>query len=321
MLRIIVVAQFLVGLVLHLGSLREMTRNIADIKRGPIRFKWNVLRAIVLLLAISYIGYITQLLAEGEEQAGIKEDLLVGTAAVLVSLFVYGVAELSFQTVKDFRDISRFKRLAHQDQLTGVFNRRHFDLALEEAVNNALCNSQPLSLVAVDIDHFKSINDEYGHSSGDMVLRTVCGAIMRQCRHTDIVTRYGGDELMIIVSGDAAIAVTLAERVKSMVENLEVELAPHSTLRVTVSLGLATIAFGDSPHTLFSRADAALYEAKRLGRNRIEIAANRRESQLSINRDDSAIMGLSVRRQTLMDEKGLIPHRQPVADDGFTLML
>jgi diguanylate cyclase (GGDEF)-like protein len=313
MLRIVVVAQFLVGLVLHLGSLREMTRNISDLKRGPLRFRWNVLRAIVLLLAISYTGYIAQLLAEGEGQAGIKEDLLVGTAAVLVSLFVYGVADLSFQTVKDFRDISRFKALAHQDQLTGVFNRRYFDLTLEEAVKIALCKKEPLSLMAVDIDHFKSVNDEYGHLSGDTVLRSVCGAIMRQCRHTDIVARYGGDELMIIVSGDAATAVTLAERVKAMVENLEIELATHATLRVTVSIGLATITFGDSPDTLFTRADAALYEAKRLGRNRIEI--------VSRSRDDSDITELSVRRQTLTGEKGLILYQQPVADDAFTLML
>jgi diguanylate cyclase (GGDEF)-like protein len=313
MLRIVVVAQFLIGLVLHLGSLREMTRNISDLKRGPLRFRWNVLRAIVLLLAISYTGYIAQLLAEGEGQAGIKEDLLVGTAAVLVSLFVYGVADLSFQTVKDFRDISRFKALAHQDQLTGVFNRRYFDLTLEEAVKIALCKKEPLSLMAVDIDHFKSVNDEYGHLSGDTVLRSVCGAIMRQCRHTDIVARYGGDELMIIVSGDAATAVTLAERVKAMVENLEIELATHATLRVTVSIGLATITFGDSPDTLFTRADAALYEAKRLGRNRIEI--------VSRSRDDSDITELSVRRQTLTGEKGLILYQQPVADDAFTLML
>jgi diguanylate cyclase (GGDEF)-like protein len=313
MLRIVVVAQFLVGLVLHLGSLREMTKNISDLKRGPLRLRWNVLRAIVLLLAISYMGYIAQLLAEGEEQAGIKEDLLVGAAAVLVSLFVYGVADLSFQTVKDFRDISRFKELAHQDQLTGVFNRRYFDLTLEEAVKIALCKKEPLSLMAVDIDHFKSVNDEYGHLSGDTVLRSVCGAIMRQCRHTDIVARYGGDELMIIVSGDAATAVTLAERVKTMVENLEIELATHATLRVTVSIGLATITFGDSPDTLFTRADAALYEAKRLGRNRIEI--------VSRSRDDSDITELSVRRQTLTGEKGLILYQQPVADDAFTLML
>ena len=308
MLRIVVVTQFLVGLVLHVGSLREMTRNIADIKRGPLRFRWNVLRAIVLLLAISYIGYIAQLLAEGEEQAGIKEDFLVGTAAILVSLFVYGVADLSFQTVKDFRDISRFKKLAHQDQLTGVFNRRHFDLALEEAVKNALCNREPLSLIAIDIDHFKSINDEYGHSSGDAVLRAVCDAIIRQCRNTDIIARYGGDELMIIVLGDVTTAVTLAERVQSIVENLEVEVATHATLRVTVSIGLTTIAFGDSPNTLFTRADAALYEAKRLGRNRIKIVTKSCESQFSISRDND-ITGLSVRRQTLMNEKGLIPNQ------------
>jgi len=313
MLRIVVVAQFLIGLVLHLGSLREMTRNISDLKRGPLRFRWNVLRIIVVLLAISYMGYLAQLLAEGEEQAGIKEDLLVGTAAVLVSLFVYGVADLSFQTVRDFRDISRFKKLAHQDQLTGVFNRRYFDLTLEKVVKTALCNKEPLSLMAVDIDHFKSVNDEYGHLSGDTVLRSVCSAIIRQCRNTDIVARYGGDELMIIVSGDAATAVTLAERVKAMVENLEIELATHATLRVTVSIGLATIAFGDSPDTLFTRADAALYEAKRLGRNRIEVVANSRE--------DSDITELSVRRQTLTGEKSLILHQQPVEDDAFTLRL
>ena len=113
---------------------------------------------------------------------------------------------------------------------------------------------------------------------------------------------------MIIVLGDVTTAVTLAERVQSIVENLEVELATHATLRVTISIGLTTIAFGDSPNTLFTRADAALYEAKRLGRNRIKIVTKSCESQFSISRDND-ITGLSVRRQTLMNEKGLIPNQ------------
>jgi diguanylate cyclase (GGDEF)-like protein len=293
MLRIIVVSQLLVGLVLHLGSLREMTRNISHIKTGPLRFKWNVLRTIVLALAIAYVAYTAQLLAEGEGQAGINEDLLVGTAAVLVSLFVYGVADLSFQTVRDFRDISQLKKLAHQDQLTGAFNRRHFDFALEEAVRIAKLNKEPLSLIAMDIDHFKSINDEYGHLSGDAVLRTVCDAIVRQSRHTDIVARYGGDEFMIIVSGDAAMAVTLAERVRAMVENLEVDLPTRAKLRVTVSVGFAAMVSGDSPDTWFTRADAALFQAKRRGRNRVE-DANSLESRSSIGRGGPVITELSI---------------------------
>src|ERR1700709_1489216 len=249
---------------------------------------------IFLALVLVYIPSTAQLLAEGEGKAGINEDLLVGTAAVLVSLFVYGVADLSFQTVRDFRDISQLKKLAHQDQLTGAFNRRHFDFALEEAVRIAKLNTEPLSLIAMDIDHFKSINDEYGHLSGDAVLRTVCDAIVRQSRHTDIVARYGGDEFMIIVSGDAAMAVTLAERVRAMVENLEVDLPTRAKLRVTVSVGFAAMVSGDSPDTWFTRADAALFEAKRQGRNRVEVVVSSLESRSAIGRGDGLITAPSI---------------------------
>ena len=268
-LRMIVVLQLVIGLTLHLGSFREITRNLAHIKTRALHFKWNVLRFTVLLLTIAYVAFIAQLLAEGKEAEGLYEDLLVGTASLLVSLLVYGVADLSFQTVKDSNHISGLKALAHQDPLTGAFNRRYFDMALEEAVEIALRTRQPLSLLAVDIDNFKTINDEYGHLLGDEVLRSVSSKILRHCRHTDIVARYGGDELMIIVLGDAATAATLSERVRTSVEKLEIEPLAHLSVRVTVSIGSASLADGDCAETFFARADGALYEAKRLGRNRV----------------------------------------------------
>jgi diguanylate cyclase (GGDEF)-like protein len=268
-LRMIVVLQLVIGLTLHLGSFREITRNLAHIKTRALHFKWNVLRFTVLLLTTAYVAFIAQLLAEGKEAEGLYEDLLVGTASLLVSLLVYGVADLSFQTVKDSNHISGLKALAHQDPLTGAFNRRYFDMALGDAVEIALRTRQPLSLLAIDIDNFKTINDEYGHLWGDEVLRSVSSKILRQCRHTDIVARYGGDELMIIVRGDAVTAATLGERVRTAVEKLEIEPSVLASARVTVSIGFASLSVGDSAETFFARADGALYEAKRLGRNRV----------------------------------------------------
>jgi diguanylate cyclase (GGDEF)-like protein len=159
------------------------------------------------------------------------------------------------------------------DPLTGLPNRRRFDEQLQLEGKRASRSGRPLSMLVADIDHFKSVNDQYGHASGDVVLRRV-GAVLREAvRETDFVGRVGGEEFALILpEADVRGAQTLGERVRRRVEQAKVQL-PGTLLSVTISIGAAGWQVG-APFDgadLFERADRCLYASKRGGRNRVTI--------------------------------------------------
>lgn len=158
------------------------------------------------------------------------------------------------------------------DEMTTLANRRHFDLALEQAMIHAATTSAPLALLITDIDHFKIFNDTYGHQTGDQVLRLVGLAVKQHVRDQEVACRYGGEEFAIILPGEDLVgAVVRAERIRTSV--MSKELVKRSTGEnlgfITISIGVAAFRVGDSPATLIERADAALYAAKHGGRNRV----------------------------------------------------
>jgi len=162
-------------------------------------------------------------------------------------------------------------RLAETDPLTGLANRRAVMDWLDRAICRARTGGATISLVALDIDHFKSINDRFGHPAGDRVLQQVAAIARQQTRDGDLVGRMGGEEFIIGLR-DAGAAVALARA-----ERLRAAIARQSGLAgvppVTASIGYATHEPGDTSLTLFGRADAALYAAKQGGRNRVRPAA------------------------------------------------
>jgi two-component system cell cycle response regulator len=166
------------------------------------------------------------------------------------------------------------ERLATTDGLTGLLNRRTFNAHLHGRLREAERYQRPLSLLLVDIDHFKQVNDGHGHPAGDAVLRSVANVLARQARETDIVARYGGEEMALILpETDARGAFAIAERIRKAVG-----AAHHPTdqgnLRVTISAGLSTWpGGGEGAEELLEAADKALYRAKEAGRNRV-VAAN-----------------------------------------------
>jgi diguanylate cyclase (GGDEF)-like protein len=168
----------------------------------------------------------------------------------------------------------RLAQLASYDGLTGLANRRAFDETLERNFAESCRSGQPLSLVMIDVDHFKQYNDLYGHPQGDWCLQQVARAIESAARRPlDFVARYGGEEMvMLLPNTDAAGALIVAEMVRFTVESLQI---PHSTqppLRVSVSIGVASRTFDNgvlNMQTLVQRADEALYQAKATGRNRV----------------------------------------------------
>jgi diguanylate cyclase (GGDEF)-like protein len=167
------------------------------------------------------------------------------------------------------------QRLASTDALTGLPNKRSLEAAIVRDLARADRDKTWLSLVVVDVDHFKKVNDTHGHAIGDVVLQSVAQALARHLRAGDLAGRYGGEEFVLILPGSNVIGARIAaERIRKALEGLAVE-TPNGVLKVTASFGGAAISgpgCAKGRDSLFARADAALYEAKRTGRNRVVIA-------------------------------------------------
>jgi two-component system, cell cycle response regulator len=165
-------------------------------------------------------------------------------------------------------------RLATIDGLTGVYNRREFNRWLTLEIDRSQRECHPLSLVMVDIDHFKKLNDTYGHQAGDEALRHVGRLLKREVRPGDHVARYGGEEFAIILpNASSADAFAVAERIRASIEAQVITLSLEQSLIFTASLGFATFILDqDTEETFGQRADQALYYAKHSGRNRVSSA-------------------------------------------------
>lgn len=158
---------------------------------------------------------------------------------------------------------------ARQDDLTGLYNRGALRDAVEREVSLAQRHGQPVSLIMLDVDGFKGINDRHGHQAGDRVLRGLADVLRDCARCSDLLFRYAGDEFVVIASHtDAAGACLLAERIRSRAANLGVR-SNAGEVEVRVSVGVAEMAGDDSYERFFERVDQALYAAKRGGRNRV----------------------------------------------------
>ncbi|PPC89591.1 MAG: GGDEF domain-containing protein [Methylobacter sp.] len=162
--------------------------------------------------------------------------------------------------------------MAYTDPLTRTNNRASFDSALKREISLANRNSNNMSIIFLDIDHFKRINDDYGHSCGDFALASVAGWIKDSLRDSDLIFRYGGEEFVILLSNtDFNGAKLLAERIRKTIENHTLAYGMDA-LKITASLGVSSLGEGDSAESIIERADTAMYEAKNSGRNRVVAA-------------------------------------------------
>ena len=166
----------------------------------------------------------------------------------------------------------KLKRLAATDTLTLLFNRRYFDQVLKRETDRRNRYKLPLSVVMIDIDHFKHINDTHGHEAGDNAIKQVATILSDCARTADLTARYGGEEFIVILpQTDPDNAIVFAERVREAIADAEFELVDNITTRLTISLGIAGVTASDRTidvQFLTSSADKALYEAKNNGRNR-----------------------------------------------------
>jgi diguanylate cyclase (GGDEF)-like protein len=181
------------------------------------------------------------------------------------------VADICATAVQNAHYVERVKQLAYLDGLTGIFNRRFFELRIAEEIERARRFDSGMAVIMVDIDQFKRLNDEFGHLLGDEVLRQVSSIFSQQLRKIDVVCRYGGEEFAILLSQTThEHAVGVAEKLGRMVDTWQFPGVPRS---VTISSGVATYPdHGTTRDELVKAADAGLYAAKQAGRNCVRVA-------------------------------------------------
>ena len=156
------------------------------------------------------------------------------------------------------------------DALTGCYNKKQIEILLEKFLSESLRYNVPLSIMMLDIDHFKKVNDTYGHLVGDFILKEVANILKSTIRHSDACGRFGGEEFIIILPNTKLIgAMKLAERIRKNIQNHEF-IFNNTKIFVTISIGITSASKTDSIFSLIERADEALYEAKNKGRNRVE---------------------------------------------------
>ncbi|MBS3766429.1 GGDEF domain-containing protein [Candidatus Bipolaricaulota bacterium] len=217
-----------------------------------------------------YTGYVFN---TGSNYCLIAEERQEGEKEVLekISLLNNALSNKTRELTKKNRKLEeanrRIEKLSKTDVLTGLANRRHFKDYFEKTLSQAQRHSHPLSLVMLDLDNFKDINDTYGHDAGDEVLSALGDLLERETREEDLAARIGGEEFAVLLTqADPEQARSYAERLRERINRLEVESVSGE---ISGSLGISTMKQDDDPESLMKRADRALYKAKDNGRNRV----------------------------------------------------
>ena len=190
------------------------------------------------------------------------------------------VADICASSIQNAHYVERIRQLSYLDGLTGIFNRRFFELRILEEIDRARRSGTGMAVIMVDIDQFKKLNDEFGHLLGDEVLRQVSSLFHQQLRKIDVVCRYGGEEFAILLTQTAAQhAVSVAEKLRRLVEGWQFPGVPRT---VTLSAGVAAFPdHGTSRDELIRAADTGLYAAKQAGRNQVCLTSLVRNSAVA----------------------------------------
>jgi two-component system, cell cycle response regulator len=202
------------------------------------------------------------------------QAIAVQSAIAIQNVHLYEEAQTAREVVESTNQelqkaLIELEQLATTDKLTGAYNRRKFDEIVNAEIKRALRFSSPLSLIMFDIDHFKTVNDSFGHHTGDKVLVEVVRLVVNSIRSSDTLTRWGGEEFLVLSPGNnLEQTLEMAERLRQIIDRSSFP----SVTGVTISLGVCEFCPGDTPDQLINRADNALYRAKNDGRNCVSLA-------------------------------------------------
>ena len=203
--------------------------------------------------------------------------VLIATALFFGIFFIYPLIRTQVKEEGKLRAMTKslsdrsvtLEQAALTDALTGMQNRRYFDEALKEYLEEFSKIDKPVGLMVFDLDHFKQVNDTHGHDVGDEALRVVAGCLKDMTRYHDVVARLGGEEFAVVAPNmDLDMLTRLAERIRKGIANMPI-LSGNVRLRITSSVGLAVWDHKESAEDFFRRADQQLYQAKKQGRNRV----------------------------------------------------
>lgn len=202
---------------------------------------------------------------QNEALASLRDNFIRNMAFAFIIICI--VLGISIFTVNFYQ--TQLERLTVTDKLTGAFNRRELDISFEKTLRSAQRQQTPFSVILIDIDHFKKINDGYGHLVGDRVIKQTVDVINGCIRGNDLLVRWGGDEFMTLTPSSLETACAVAERIRCSIEAHQFLSDTQEILQVTISGGVAECKPSDDVDSLTKRADAALYAAKGQGRNKI----------------------------------------------------
>jgi diguanylate cyclase (GGDEF)-like protein len=246
----------------------------------------TVIMAAGLLTAHSYrvlAGGADLFQPTGAEMVSYLARLLFITGVLLATALVFGVfliyplirtqvkegGKLREMTETLSQHSETLKQAALTDSLTGMQNRRYFDDALKEYLTEFGRIDKPVGLMILDLDHFKQVNDNHGHDVGDEVLRAVSNCLKDMTRYHDVVARLGGEEFAVVAPNmDSDLLMKLAERIRKAIASMPV-VSGNVRLKITTSVGLAVWNGRETADQFYRRADTMLYQAKKLGRNRV----------------------------------------------------
>lgn len=240
---------------------------------------------LVMLHAYDYLhaaagedqGFFTPDNVEHLTKLVLATGVLLATALFFGMFFIYPLIRKQAKEEGKLRAMTetlsaRSETLEHAaltDSLTGMQNRRYFDDALKEYIEEFRRIGKPVGLMILDLDHFKQVNDTHGHDMGDQVLKAVANCLKDMTRYHDVVARLGGEEFAVVTPNmDADLLAKFAERIRKAIANMSV-LSGNVRLKITTSVGLAVWDSTETAEDFYRRADRQLYEAKRQGRNRV----------------------------------------------------
>lgn len=261
-----------VGVIVMIASLVPVIKIIRILPTGWILKKWQIIGMLVILFIGGYVNIIYQHRFED----GIFSEEVVFSILLSGAIFVFMISTLSLQTTHDILRIDKLEHENTTDPLMGIKNRRYLDHKLKEEFSRCKrYRGVYMAVLMIDIDHFKNVNDNFGHDAGDEVLRSVGQGIDACVREHDCVARYGGEEIVVVCpSTEEKDAFALAERIRKYIETLVVcnseKYSSISDLRVTVSIGVAGYSSEfKEVDKIVKNADTAMYRAKNEGRNRV----------------------------------------------------